>query len=163
MQQLVALYKKINRQSSPISSHACAPETTSFWCRHRAYRANNIVGMMNEVHVGMGQCYVCSFHLYNYDLTSGPLGPRQIINYISWNLLHVTLVEFKAYIHIETLQRIHHCSYPHIMHMSTGTLASDLEERFLNGTETNIVNGTRTSTVNGIKTNGTQTNNVNGT
>ena len=26
------------------------------------------------------QCYICSSHSYNYDLTLGPLGPRQIIN-----------------------------------------------------------------------------------
>ena len=32
---------------------------------------------------------ICSSHLYSYDLTSGPLGPCQIINYILWDSLHV--------------------------------------------------------------------------
>ena len=27
------------------------------------------------------QCYICSSHSYNHNLTSGPLGPRQIVNY----------------------------------------------------------------------------------
>ena len=26
--------------------------------------------------------YICSSHSYNYDVTSGPLGPRQIINFL---------------------------------------------------------------------------------
>ena len=45
----------------------------------------------------VGQGYICSAHSYNLDLTSGLTGPHQIINYILWDLLHATLVEFKAY------------------------------------------------------------------
>ena len=30
-----------------------------------------------------GQCYICSSHSYNHDLTSGLSGPHQIINYNS--------------------------------------------------------------------------------
>jgi len=52
--------------------------------------------------VGFGQCYICSSHSYNLDLTSGPSGLCQIINYILWDSLHVTLVDFKAHSYLQT-------------------------------------------------------------
>lgn len=42
---------------------------------------------------GKGRAVSC--HSYNLNSTSGPFGPRQIINCTLWDSLHVTLVEFK--------------------------------------------------------------------
>ena len=55
------------------SGHACAPTPLCDFVAKVTWEGKGILG---------GHCYICSSHSYNYDLTSGPLGSHQIINYI---------------------------------------------------------------------------------
>ena len=44
------------------------------------FRATNVAVYMHILR--NYQCYIRSSHSYNHYLTSGPLGPRQIVNYL---------------------------------------------------------------------------------
>ena len=112
LQQLEALMQLIRKISVHIRQHMIAGSPSEFCCQLSTWvvsRKWTRGGLNGSFILPTGWASITFAHLTW--LIFGPTGPHQIMNYISWDSLHVTLVDFKAYKYVANIPLISYTNH----------------------------------------------------